>query len=276
VVDALTTAGLKPVTLRGTDVASTPTSVDLRDFRSLGYMVKALSPKAVIHLAGIAFAAHNSAQELWSVNVEGSRNLLRALYDARCDPEIIIMASSANVYGNAKSGMLSETDIVDPVNPYATSKLAMEKVAREWMNTLPITITRPFNYTGRGQAINFLIPKIVQHYKQRIPKIQLGNLDISRDFSDVRDVAKIYVDLRTRPAGQLVNICSGTPHTLNSIMDICAELTGHRPNVEIDEELVRKNEVRRLWGNPDKLESLIGRIERKSINTTISWMLNHV
>ena len=275
VVKALEQVGFTPFPISVQNPDATSPSPDLRDLASLTATVEAVRPQAVIHLAAVSFVAHGTPQDFWDINVEGSRNLLRSLHETGCEPEIIIMASSANVYGNSDASVLSEEQPTKPENAYAESKLAMEKVAAEWMDTLPIALTRPFNYTGLGQAPHFLVPKIVQHYKTRSQKIELGNIDVARDFSDVRDVAKIYVQLLTsEPEGQVVNICSGVSHTLKNVLDICSELTGHNLQIEINPDFVRANEVKSLCGDTKRLETLIGKTSRHPLKTTLHWMLN--
>ena len=275
-IPELESRGLKPISisLAGNNSAAPETTTDIRDLENLISAIELIRPKAVIHLAAISFVAHGNEQDFWNVNVEGSRNLLRALAETGCKPEMVIMASSANVYGNSAAEVISETEPARPANAYAESKLAMEQMALEWLDTLPITLVRPFNYTGIGQAEHFLVPKIVKHFRERAPKIELGNLDVARDFSDVRDLAKIYTELlKARPQGETVNICSGETYTLKSILEICSEITGHHPEIEINPAFVRDNEVKSLCGDPGKLHSLIGDIDRHSFRNTLEWML---
>ena len=277
-IPELESRGLKPISLSlvGSSSSAHEAATDIRDLESLTSAIKQMRPKAVIHLAAISFVAHGNEQDFWNVNVEGSRNLLRALTEAGCKPEVVIMASSANVYGNSAAGVISETEPLRPANTYAKSKLAMEQMALEWVDTLPITLVRPFNYTGVGQAEHFLVPKIIKHFRGRAPKIELGNLDVARDFSDVRDVAKAYAELLdARPRGETVNVCSGKTYTLKSILEICSEITGHHPEIEINPAFVRDNEIKSLCGDPGKLHSLIGDIDRHSFRNTLEWMLSN-
>ena len=116
---------------------------------------------------------------------------------------------------------LNEKSPYMPMNDYAVSKVSMELMANIWKDKLPITITRPFNYTGIGQSENFLIPKIISHFKKKKKSIELGNLEIYRDFSDVRDIAEIYAELmEINPVGETFNLCSGSCISIKQIIEI--------------------------------------------------------
>lgn len=229
---------------------------------------------AVVHLAAISFVAHGDADEIYRTNVVGTRNLLEAL--AACDhkPSSIVLASSANIYGNAEVEPITETTAPAPANDYAVSKLAMEYMARLWMERLPITLVRPFNYTGLGQSENFLIPKIVQHFKRGDKTIELGNIDVARDFSDVRDVARAYAAIVAKaPAGETVNICSGNAHTLGEVLDMMARIAGYAIDVRVNPLFVRANEVKRLVGSNQRLRALTGSAPSIPLRDTLAWML---
>ncbi|AYH45323.1 GDP-mannose 4,6-dehydratase [Azoarcus sp. DN11] len=247
---------------------------DLVDAASLRRVVEEVRPDAVVHLAALAFVGHGDADAFYRVNLIGTRNLLSVLAPAEQPPECVLLASSANVYGNANEGVLRESTPPSPANDYAVSKLAMENMARLWMDRLPIVIARPFNYTGVGQADSFLLPKIVAHFQRRAEVIELGNLDVSRDFSDVRAVASAYRRLlEVCPVGETVNVCSGRTHSLREALAMAEAITGQSMRVEVNPAFVRANEVRRLGGDPAKLRKLIGEWDSPPLEETLRWML---
>ncbi len=248
--------------------------VDLTDAPAVRDILAELQPNVVVHLAAIAFVGHGDADAFYTVNVIGTRNLLAALAANDKPPECVLLASSANVYGNTTEGVLSETSPPDPANDYAVSKLSMEYMARLWMNRLPIVITRPFNYTGVGQTESFLLPKIVGHFRRKAEVIELGNLDVWRDFSDVRAVAQAYRRLAEAcPAGKVVNVCSGQTHSLRDVLAMATSISGHELRVEVNPAFVRANEVKTLSGNPERLCSLIGEWSSLPLEETLRWML---
>jgi nucleoside-diphosphate-sugar epimerase len=246
---------------------------DLCDRACVAAMVEQVQPDVVVHLAGIAFVAHSDADLIYRVNVVGTRNLLEALADARHKASAVLLASSANIYGNAEVALIDENVAPAPANDYAVSKLAMEYMARLWMDKLPIIIARPFNYSGRGQDENFLLPKIISHFRRGEPTIELGNLAISRDFSDVRMVASSYRRLlAASPAGQAFNICSGRSSSLGEVIDTLAQIAGYRIEVQVNPAFLRANDVLSLAGSNAKLASVVGAIEPPPLAETLRWM----
>jgi nucleoside-diphosphate-sugar epimerase len=264
--------------VHGTVLPGEPTgpdifAVDLLDRASVAAAVEQVRPDVVVHLAAIAFVAHNDADQMYRVNVVGTRNLLEALAAGAHKPSSVLLASSANIYGNVDVAVIDESVAPNPANDYAVSKLAMETMARLWMDKLPITIARPFNYTGVGQTENFLLPKIVSHFRKEARRIELGNLAIARDFSDVRMVARSYRRLlAAAPAGEAFNVCSGQPHSLESLIDMMSEIAGYRIEVHVNPAFVRANEVLTLTGSNAKLAGVIGKLEPTPLLDTLRWM----
>ncbi len=251
--------------------------VDICNRSDLSEIITTIKPHYVIHLAAVAYVASNDIKEMYLTNIVGAHTLLSCL--AECNWEIsgIVLASSANTYGNSYDGIAIKEDFPpSPINDYAISKLAMELVARQWFKKLPIVIARPFNYTGVGQSELFLIPKIVKHYRQKSSTIELGNLDVSRDYSDVRFVAEAYTKLMVQgPRGEAVNICSGVTYSLFQILEQCTNITDHKIEVIQRKDLMRNNEIKTLLGDATKLQALAIPKPLPTIpfSSTLRWML---
>jgi GDP-6-deoxy-D-talose 4-dehydrogenase len=248
-------------------------ALDLCDQAAVAAMVDEVRPDVVAHLAGIAFVGHGDASQIYQVNVVGTRNVLSALAGCAHAPSCVLLASSANIYGNASVPLIDESVAPSPANDYAVSKLAMEYMARLWMPRLPIVLARPFNYTGPGQSENFLIPKIVAHFRRGARQIELGNLAIARDFSDVRVVASCYRKLlAAAPGGQAFNVCSGRSHSLASLVEMMEGIAGYRIEVRVNPAFVRANDVLTLAGSNAKLLDAIGSVEQVPLADTLRWM----
>jgi GDP-6-deoxy-D-talose 4-dehydrogenase len=268
--DAAIAAGYEPLApLAGFDLLSP---------ESCQATIEHTQPDYLIHLAALSFVAHPDQSALYSVNTVGTQNLLQAVHNSGLSLKKIIIASSANVYGNVpvEQQPITERQPPAPVNHYAASKLAMEYMVHTWFDKLPITITRPFNYTGVGQADHFLVPKLVKHFAERLPTVSLGNLDVARDYSDVRDVAADYVFLLQQPlAGETINLCTGRAQSLSSILETLRKLSGHSIAVLSDQNLQRVNEISSIRGS-----SLAWNLEksgdgcRREFSETLAWMMN--
>ena len=248
---------------------------DLTDARAVREAVYETVPDFVIHLAAISFVGHDELDELYTTNVLGTVNLLEALRTAPIQPRRVIVASSANIYGEVRVDMVDETHPPRPANHYAASKVASEAAAHVYRDDLSITITRPFNYTGPGQSPRFLVPKLVDHFARRAPRIELGNLDVERDFLDVRTIVEVYRALLDCDAArsQVVNLCSGRGVSLGDMITKLQQLTGHTIAVDVNPAFVRANEIKRLVGSSERLTSLIGPLAERSFDQTLRDML---
>ena len=251
-----------------------PLAANLTDKAAVAVEVAQAQPTAVVHLAAISFVGHADEAAFYAVNVLGTMNLLASLAALPVSPTKVLLASSANVYGNCDAPPITEAQAPAPVNHYATSKLAMEHMALTYADRLPIVITRPFNYTGPGQAPQFLIPKLVSHFARRAQRIELGNLHVEREFNDVRMVCEAYLRLLAQgQPGQIYNVCSGQPYTLQHVITTLERITGHTMAVDVNPAFVRANEVHRLCGSPDKLQAAVGPLGAWGLEDTLRWML---
>ena len=250
-------------------------SCDLLDVTRLRALVRRLQPQRVVHLAAISFIASEDEQGFYRTNVLGTCALLDSLASVEHPPRQVILASSANVYGIPSStDLLTEESPLRPVNHYACSKLAMEHMARTYADRLPITIVRPFNYSGPGQSSSFLLAKIVNHFARRSPVLELGNIDISRDFASISDVVNAYLALiEQRVTGQTLNICTGRSTSLQSIIEFLVSLTGHRPEIRSNASFIRPNEIRFLAGDNSRLRQVTGWQVTQSVEALLEDML---
>lgn len=252
-------------------------NVDLCDAEAVKYEVKRVNPEWVAHLAAMPFITHHNIHEIYNVNLLGTHNLLSALEKNAPAVKSILLASSGNIYGN--SGQASSADeetMPTPANDYSVSKLSMEYMSKLWNDKLPIFIVRPFNYTGIGQNEGFVIPKIVAHFIKKAPNIELGNINVLREFNDVRFVADIYSKLLTlNPITNTINVCTGKVYSLKDVINQCTSITRHEIEIKINQNFIRPNEMPKLSGNNMKLKTLLKTWKDYSLDETLAWMLNN-
>lgn len=247
---------------------------NLRDATAVMDEVALVKPEAVLHLAAISFVGHEPVEEIYEVNLIGTRHLLHALSEKAPNMRHVLLASSATVYGNQAQGLIAESAPLLPANDYAVSKVAMEHLATLWAGRLPISIVRPFNYVGVGQSSRFVIPKIVSHFAKKAPLIELGNIEVWREYNDVRWVAAVYLHLLSQGAIRgPVNLASGRLVSLGEVLSVCRALTGQDMQVAVNPDFIRANEVTRLGGDPARLNGFGVPASNYTLEDTLRWML---
>ncbi len=238
---------------------ATPT-IDINNTKSVVHRLTQVQPTHIVHLAAHSHVVGDPLA-FFRVNLLGTEALMEAIISSGIKPANVLIASSANVYGNADHSPITEDEPLRPMNHYALSKASMEQMLFKWHARLPIVITRPFNYTGPGQSEAFVTPKIVHAFHRRDPVIKLGNLDVARDLSDIRFVCEAYLRLlQAQSTGQTFNICSGNSIHLLRVLELLREISGHEPRIEVDPAFVRKDEIKELSGSPRRLFEAIGEI----------------
>lgn len=246
---------------------------NLLDSKKVNDGVISIKPDYVIHLAGKSFSADLDVASIYKNNVEGTLNLLDALVKLKNSPNKVILASSASIYGDNNSSPLKESMPPKPISHYGCSKLSMEYMAEAYSDRLPILITRPFNYTGVGHNERFLIPKIVRAYRDNLSNIELGNLDVYREFNDVRDISLIYAKLMvSKNLVGPINICSGRSISLSQIIKSMDEISESSINIISNGKYKRANEIPTLTGSNEKLKSHIQFDFKHTIEDTLRWM----
>ena len=248
--------------------------VDITYKADIDTVLKEVIPDFIIVLSGISFPAHGHNEDFYAINTIGAINILDVLIHLNQNPKKIIMASSATVYGNQGVEVLDETLCPKPTNHYGASKYAMESLSRNYFEKLNIIIARPFNYTGINQEDNFLIPKIIKHFKEMKQTIELGNIDVSREFNDVGYVCEIYKKLLESPvSSEVVNLSANRGIKLLDVIDMMNEMAGYNIEVKINPDFVREGEIKTLTGSCEKLFGLIGEVEQKEFKETLRDML---
>ena len=246
---------------------------DITKKEQVDNVISSVMPDYLIHIAAISFVGESNASLIYDVNVIGTENILQSLLDNGIKPKKVILASSATVYGNQGKEVLDESMCPSPVNHYGISKLAMEHMAANYFDALDIIITRPFNYTGVGQESHFLIPKIVDHFKEDEKEIELGNIYVSREFNAISSVIDIYHKLLLCDTKSIiVNLSSNMPIKLLDVIDMMNDIAGYKIEVKINPAFVRENEIKSLAGSTAKLSALIGNIKSKAFEDTLKDM----
>jgi nucleoside-diphosphate-sugar epimerase len=183
------------------------------------------------------------------------------------------LASTPNIYGNNPNSPISEQALPAPVSHYGMSKLAMEYLYRPFLEQFPIVIVRPFNYTGVGHDSRFVIPKIVECFRAKRDVVELGNIDVLREYNDVRDVCDIYLKLlKLGKSGQAYNLASGRSHSLREVISLLGEIAGHDIEVVKSPQFMRANEIFQLTGDATRLQECIGPVSWRSLKETLHWM----
>ena len=238
-----------------------------------------VEPDYIAHLAGISFVASKDKEAFYTVHALGTSNLLQAATKLTKKPSKILLASSATVYGNATLTPTPESFPLTPIDHYAMSKVAMEEMAKTFFNDLPIIIARPFNYTGPGQHDNFLIPKLIRHFAQNANSIELGNLNVEREFNDVSTICDAYLALlQFGKRSEIYNVSTGKVRSLKEVIDTLVNITGHRIDITVNPEFIRANEVHRMCGDPGKLMAVLNQhqisLNIPLLETTLQKMLD--
>jgi GDP-4-dehydro-6-deoxy-D-mannose reductase len=240
---------------------------DITDFDSVYSVINKIKPDLVFHLAGFSSVAKSfdNPELCFKINVNGTKNLLDAITKVGIRPKILIVSSS-EIYGKPKYNPMDESHPLEPISPYGKSRLAQEELCKEY--DLPIIISRSFNHTGTTQPDTFVIPSFRKQVSEAKDgdTIHVGNLDITRDFSDVRDIVKAYVMLLERgKAGEVYNVGSGNAYVLKDILNHFIKESGKKLVIDVDENRFRKADIEKQVCDCKKLHAITGLHFRKII-----------
>jgi GDP-4-dehydro-6-deoxy-D-mannose reductase len=262
--------------------------VDLRDRAKLFSTINDLHLRfdSVIHLAAQSSVPDSFRDPLttYEVNFIGTQNLFEALRAVGFKGRVVYV-SSADIYGNVGEEQLPISEEVppQPMNPYAVSKASAELLCRYWAGTeaMDLIIARSFNHIGPGQSTRFALAdfaKAIAEMKlgRRPPLLEVGDLDVTRDFTDVRDVVKAYLLLlQAGKGGQTYNVCSGKERHLNETVLQLGKLAKIDVQIKVDPSRLRKASQRRAVGSHSKLTQDTGWQPVITWEQTLNDMLDH-
>lgn len=252
---------------RGFEIVHHDPEIDLGDAAALRQALQEARPEAILHLAALSNVPESFRDpgRTFRTNLLGTLNLLAAARSEGLAPRIIYV-SSGDAYGLVRPEDLPirETLQARPRNPYAVSKLATEALCWQWTQTegADIVIARPFNHIGPGQSDAFVLPAFARQIAEikagaRAPVIETGDIDVTRDFTDVRDVIPAYLALLEKGVkGDTYNICSGTEHSIRSLLVQMLEIAGVDAEIRQDPARMRPAEQRRVRGDNAKIRAL--------------------
>ena len=238
---------------------------NITDYDSLFSIVNTVRPDVVFHLAGQSSVARSwDEPELTrEVNVVGARNLFQAVVGAGIHPKILLV-SSAEVYGVPQKLPMGESHPIKPISPYGESKVEQERIAQDFVEShdAHIVVARSFNHTGPGQPADFVCSNFAKQLadiekNRQPPVVRVGDLDIRRDFSDVRDVVSAYALLLEKAAaGEVFNVCSGTAIAIGEVLDKLRSMSTVSVSVERERSRMQHAVVPLLQGDNAKLREL--------------------
>jgi GDP-4-dehydro-6-deoxy-D-mannose reductase len=266
---------------------------DVRDFTLLKKVVGETRPDGMVHLAAISSVAEAETHVLktYNTNAVGTLNLLEAARLSKVSARIILI-SSADVYGSMISDIaLTEETAPRPLSPYGLSKLAAEEMGRFSFHAFgtDVVILRPFSHTGPGQSTKFIFPTVAKRVveieqafaaapslDEAARTIELGNLDVRRDYTDVHDIAEAYaLALDKCESGETYNVTSGRPVLIrDGVSSLCA-MARCQVRVVSSSELRRARDLPLLTGSNDRFVRATGWKPDIPFEQTLADLLDH-
>ncbi|HKK07819.1 MAG TPA: GDP-mannose 4,6-dehydratase [Gemmatimonadota bacterium] len=260
-------------------------AADVRDHDALFRVLAAVQPDRIYHLAGFSSGAlaREQAEEAVRINAGGTVNLCEAVLSVRqefpdFDPRILVMGSGDS-YGDAgrPGEPLREDLMLRPVTVYGLSKACQELAAHTYRRAHGVrtVVARGFNLVGPGQGRRFVVPDFCAQVRaiadgEREPRLEVGNVDVERDFTDVRDGVDAFMavmDLQEPQAAY--NVCSGRAVPVRRLLEWILDEAGVDAEVAVAAERVRSEEPRRVVGDPSRIREETGWEPRRSLEETI-------
>lgn len=242
---------------------------DITDPTSMKRLIESVQPDRIFHLAAQSFVptSWNAPAETFHINAIGQINLFEAILSAGLNP-LVHIAGSSEEYGLVYEHEvpMKETNPLRPLSPYAVSKVAQELLAWQYFRSygLKTVVTRGFNHTGPRRGEVFVTSTVAKQIAEiekglRPPVLSVGDIEVKRDWTDVRDMVRGYwLALDKGVPGEVYNVGSGTTRTVREMIEI--QLSLSRVNIEVrqDPARLRPSDVRILWSDVGKFHKQTG------------------
>lgn len=249
--------------------------VDLSNVQYIEQLAKQTRPSTVIHLAGIMHSDEEC--DMWRVNVGGTTSLLTGLAAAGLTDLTVLGIGSAAEYLPTINGALKEDGLCGGKTSYGRTKWAQTLLTLGFGTQLPIRvlIARPFNLIGPGLSTNLVAGSLcAQFSRTNKTEIMVGNVRAERDFIDVRDAVRGYWQiLQNGISGEVYNICTGIPTSIDELLEIFSDLTGGIHSVTIDPARIKQVDIDRAYGSYEKLYRTTHWLPKISLRESIHDML---
>ena len=252
----------------------------LTDAAAVAAVVREFGPTHIVNLAAISSVGQSwKAPALtMQVNVVGTINVLEAARALPAPPRVLLVGSSEEY--SPSELPLRETDPTDANNPYGISKVAQERLAEVYSERYGIRVyrTRSFNHTGPGQAPGFVLPswceQVANIERGGVPAVlNVGNVEVRRDFSDVRDVVKAYrLLIESEHCDEVFNIGSGKAYLLRDLAEMIAGFSSQPVEIEVDSGLLRPSDNPVICCDRSKAGELLGWVPERNIEDTLQEM----
>lgn len=244
--------------------------LDLLDKKKVKNIILKFKPECILHLASFSSVAFSWENPVLSFNNNTNifLNLLEAVRESgvRCR---VLSVGSSEEYGIVKDKNipLAETTLLNPISPYAVARVSQEFLSKIYVGGygLDIVMTRSFNHIGPGQkeifVVSSFVKQMVQMKKEKKTKriLNVGNVDIVRDFLDVRDVVRAYDLLfKKGKTGEIYNICSGRGMSLREVIHCIADYLKISVDLRIIPSLIRPQDNPMIIGDNRKARSELG------------------
>ena len=263
---------------------------DITDSHNVYRVIEKIKPDKVFHLAAQSYvpASWDSPAETFHTNVVGQCNLLEAIKHLRpsgYDP-LVQIAGSSEEYGQVRRDELpiKETNELRPLSPYAVSKVAQDYMGYQYWRSYKIRIvrTRAFNHEGPRRGEVFVVSNFAKQIAEiernhRDPVVRVGNLEATRDFSDVRDIARAYwLATEKCDPGDVYNICTGKGFPIARVLDMLLGLSERKDiRIEPDPQRLRPSDVPALIGDCAKFRATTGWQPTIPFEKTVEDSLNY-